>query len=297
MGTEYKLTNDLVFHYVFGSDRNKKILLSLLNSIMESAGNPLLESVEMLNPINVLQYLDAKLTIMDIKAIDTAGRRYNIEMQIRRQSDYVSRILFYNDRLYVEQLSQTDTFSQLNKAITISLLDFNLFPNNTSVHNVYRFMNIVSKEELTDLKELHFVELNKFDKQKDWSKMSKFEKWLKIIKYGDSIMLQSEEVLPLEPEMKMALKEMVRVNGDSILRTIFELREKGILDERSRMLDAKNEGREQGLEQGQRKGIILANNEMILKFFSKGMDASTISNLMEIEETEVVKVLKENNKL
>lgn len=63
------------------------------------------------------------------------------------------------------------------------------------------------------------------------------------------------------------------------------------------MLDAKNEGREQGLEQGQRKGIILANNEMILKFFSKGMDASTISNLMEIEETEVVKVLKENNKL
>lgn len=297
MGTEYKLTNDLVFHYVFGSDRNKKILLSLLNSIMESAGNPLLESVEMLNPINVLQYLDAKLTIMDIKAIDTAGRRYNIEMQIRRQSDYVSRILFYNDRLYVEQLSQTDTFSQLNKAITISLLDFNLFPNNTSVHNVYRFMNIVSKEELTDLKELHFVELNKFDKQKDWSKMSKFEKWLKIIKYGDSIMLQSEEVLPLEPEMKMALKEMVRVNGDSILRTIFELREKGILDERSRMLDAKNEGREQGLEQGQRKGIILANNEMILKFFSKGMDASTISNLMEMEETEVVKVLKENNKL
>ena len=49
----YTLTNDVIFKYVFGSERNKQILLSLLNSIMESAGNPELTNLEYVNPIKL----------------------------------------------------------------------------------------------------------------------------------------------------------------------------------------------------------------------------------------------------
>jgi len=54
-------------------------------------------------------------------------------------------------------------------------------------------LNSKSGKELTDLTEIHIVELQKFDESKEYKKLTRFEKWLNYLKKGDEIPSWSEE--------------------------------------------------------------------------------------------------------
>ena len=303
----YTLTNDVIFKYVFGSERNKQILLSLLNSIMVSAGNPELSSIEYVNPINLKEYINDKITIMDLKATDDNGRRYSIEMQVRGYDDFLNRIIYYNDRLYTEQLVKAEAYSTLNKAISVSILDFNLLPNNTSIHNIFRYLNLETKKELTDLKELHFIELLKYDKDKPRILMTKFEKWLGLIKFGEKFMDNVPNDIDLDPEMLLALQEMRKANANPLVREIIELREKAEHDEASRLQQALRTGRDEGIEVGKKEGIEVGKKEGIevgkkegsyqqlvktaQQLYSMGLDFGFISKAVEKPEDEIKKII------
>ncbi|MDP4144944.1 MAG: PD-(D/E)XK nuclease family transposase [Bacillota bacterium] len=51
----------------------------------------------------------------------------------------------------------------LNKTIGINVLDFN-YLDGEDYHNKYKLYNSKTSKEFTDLLELHFIELRKFDK-------------------------------------------------------------------------------------------------------------------------------------
>jgi hypothetical protein len=68
---------DYAFKRVFGMERNRDILIHLLNAILARAlGRPIV-SIEILNPFSSKDALDDKLSILDIKARDQSGRRQN----------------------------------------------------------------------------------------------------------------------------------------------------------------------------------------------------------------------------
>ncbi len=46
------------------------------------------QEVELLNPFNLQETLDDKLSVLDIKARDQAGRQFNVEMQILGKDRY-----------------------------------------------------------------------------------------------------------------------------------------------------------------------------------------------------------------
>ena len=96
---------------------------------------------------------------------DGTGKRYNIEMQVAHEISYIKRIIYYHDKLYTGQLKNSEDYDNLNKSISISILDFVLLKEEKDVHNIYRYLNTKSKKELTDLKEIHFIELPKFNKK------------------------------------------------------------------------------------------------------------------------------------
>ena len=62
------------------SDENKNSLISFLNAILRPV-QPIVH-VDILNPYNHKEYLDDKYSIVDIKALDTGGTRFQIELQI-----------------------------------------------------------------------------------------------------------------------------------------------------------------------------------------------------------------------
>ena len=71
---------DYAFKRVFGDPRNADILMHLLNSVLKLP-DPIV-ALEILNPFNEKDFADDKLTVLDVKARDQAGRLLNVEMQL-----------------------------------------------------------------------------------------------------------------------------------------------------------------------------------------------------------------------
>ncbi len=97
------------------------------------------------------------------------------------------------------------------------------------------------------MKELQFIELPKFKKDKPKRDMSKFEKWLLALKFGEIYANDLEnlpEELKEEEEIVMALHELVRASNDDMIREILEMRSKARHDEASRLYQAEMKGKE-----------------------------------------------------
>jgi predicted transposase/invertase (TIGR01784 family) len=242
---------------VFGYEKNEKLLISLLNAILGLTGDKKIVSLTFLNAFNIKEYLNDKLTIVDVKVVDGTGVRYHIEMQVADDKSYLKRILFYLAKLYTEQLKEKEPYDKLCKVISISILDFNFFEDESDLHNIYRFLNIKSKKELTDLKEIQFIELPKFNKDKPKRDMSKFEKWLLALKFGEiyaSDFNSIPEEIKEEEEIMMALQEMVRASNDEYIRELLEMRSRARHEEASRLYQAEMRWKEEVARNAYKEG-------------------------------------------
>ena len=91
--------------------------------------------------------------ILDVRAHDEAGRRYNIEVQLRAEGDYFKRSLYYLAKLFSEQLGRGESYATLPKTVGISLLDFRLF-DREALHSCFQMHEREAKFRLTDVFEL-----------------------------------------------------------------------------------------------------------------------------------------------
>ncbi|MBI3039556.1 PD-(D/E)XK nuclease family transposase, partial [bacterium] len=76
----FDFKNDFVFKYVFGEERNEKLLISLLNALLRLEGSDKITWIQILNPFNQKEFDESKLSIVDVKAQDGLERQYNIEV-------------------------------------------------------------------------------------------------------------------------------------------------------------------------------------------------------------------------
>jgi len=251
------LRNDIIFKYVFGHEKNERILRALLNALLGLEGSRRIVQLTFLNPSNLKEYLEDKHSFLDVKAQDSTGKRYNIEMQVRAESSYISRVIYYHDRLFTDQFKEGAPFRNLEKTLSISILNFVLLKPESELHNIYRYGNIVSGLELTDIKELHFVELPKFKKEKPRQLMTKFEKWLYVLKYGEKYTDNPDrlpDTLKIEEEIVMAIRKMREATKDDMVRALMESRQMTLHIEAERLCEAEQRGMEKGIEKGIEKG-------------------------------------------
>ena len=119
---------DCVFKALLGTERNRRLLVHFLNAILAGElAAPIIE-VEILNPYNEREFLDDKLSIVDVKARDQAGRLYQIEIQLLNAPDLPARILYGWADLYSAQLRDGDGYDQLKPTYSIWLLGQTLRP-------------------------------------------------------------------------------------------------------------------------------------------------------------------------
>lgn len=71
---------DCVFKVLLGTDRNRRLLIHFLNAILAGEFTAPIIEVEILNPYNEREFLNDKLSIVDVKARDRTGRLYQIEI-------------------------------------------------------------------------------------------------------------------------------------------------------------------------------------------------------------------------
>ena len=153
--------NDFVFKKTFGTIANKLALISLLNAILRPS-IPIVD-VTIKNPYNLQDFLDDKLSILDIKAIDANGAIYDIEMQLTIFEGLVKRIVFYGCEVYAGQLSAGDDYTELRPVYAICFVNGKLWKDSKKVHHAFRLIDIDSRRVLEETIEIHTLELGMYN--------------------------------------------------------------------------------------------------------------------------------------
>ena len=256
--TRYKLTNDYIFKKVFAKDENNGELKDLLEAILEIE----IQKVEVKNPELPKDALDEKLSILDIKAQINEDTIIDIEMQVTNKYNIGERSSLYLSKLVAGQLSASQEYKKLKKAISINILNFNYFETNT-YHNVahmkfeetredkYVDMGYEREQQIATPKlEMHFIELPKFIK-KNAGTNTKLEQWLWLLAGKEEKIKMAEKE---NFELSKAIEELKRMNLTETEEEVYEARQKAIWDYNSQMLAAKEDGFEQGKEEGLKVG-------------------------------------------
>ncbi|NLI79627.1 MAG: Rpn family recombination-promoting nuclease/putative transposase, partial [Candidatus Riflebacteria bacterium] len=135
----YPLRHDIVFKCVFGKEGNEPLLMKLIDAVLHFEGDRCIETLQLLNPLNLQEAPDDKFSIVDVRAVDRRGRRFTIEMQARRQTFFTRRLAYYLALLYAGQLKEGQGYDQPNPAYGIAILDDVLWPDHPSFESHFRF--------------------------------------------------------------------------------------------------------------------------------------------------------------
>src|SRR5712692_5622983 len=155
---------DYAFKHLFGREATRPILIDVIDNVLNPAAGHHIRDIELLNPFNPKEALDDKLSILDIKARDQAGRQFNVEMQMLAFRYYEKRILYYCAKLHQQQLHEGQDYLELKPTISISFLDHVLFPQVMDHHLRFRLLETSRHFAFTEDIELHILELPKFNK-------------------------------------------------------------------------------------------------------------------------------------
>ena len=239
---------DFVFKNIFGSEKNPEILISFLNATLKP--KDLIKAVEIKNTDINKDYIEDKFSRLDVKATTNNNEVINIEIQLKNEYNMIKRSLYYWSKLYSEQLNEGEDYSLLKRTICINILNFK-YLKTRKFHSGYRLKEIYSNEELTDVAEIHFIEIPKLEEGSDEKDM--LVNWVEFLKDPESEKVRSLE-MSIE-EIRRAKDELIRMSNDETQREIYEMRVKTLKDKISALNEAERKGLKKGIEQGIKKGI------------------------------------------
>jgi len=237
---------DIAFKKLFGSDDNKDLLISLINSVLPATEQ--IKSIVLENPYNLANYLSDKMSILDIKATDEAGTVYDIEMQIGQQGYFGQRALYYWGKSYTTQLEKSGEYATLKKTIIISILDFKYFNDSEKYHRAMMIKDRDSNEIYSqiDFLEMHFIELPKFHKDIT-SLQTALDRWITFLTKAYEF---EKGKIPKElekfPEIKKAIEVLDTIYFNDKERKIYDAEQKELLDENEKMRTAEEKGKIEG---------------------------------------------------
>ena len=223
---------DIVFKKIFGTEQNKNVLKSLINSVLPK--DEKIVEVTIKNPYNETDFIGDKLSVVDIKATDEKHRWYDIEIQVKEQKYYGKRAIFYLSEIYSNQLAESDSYDKLKKTIIISLLDFDYFLNDKRYFRRCCYKDFDTNElypEL-DFADLYFVELRKFDNEYKNIKTT-LDRWITFLNRASEIDKDNIPDELKEPEIIQAINTIETMSLNAKEREYYENQKKVMRDEMS----------------------------------------------------------------
>lgn len=229
---------DFVFKKIFGSEEHPDVLISFLNAVLKQK-NKIVE-VEIKNSDIEKAYIEDKFSRLDVKAKTNNREIINIEIQLKNEYNMIQRSLYYWSKLYEEQLNEGDRYDKLSRTVCINILDFKYLKNDR-FHNGYRLKEIETNEELTDLQEIHFIEIPKLKKlSTEEEVIDMLEGWVEFLRDPESEVVRKLEMTT--KEIREAKDELYRLSRNEKERELYFLREKSLKDEISALANAREKG-------------------------------------------------------
>ncbi len=282
--------SDIFVRYLLGSEENTPVLKDFINTILEDSDTRLAEKITILTPFCLSDIAEGKESILDVKAVDSHNRTFNVEIQVFPDRDYEKRTLFYWSRLYSEQLGEGEDYGKLHPVICINLLNFIFFDQFVSAHSCFlplekNHTNIV----LSDQMQINFFELPKMDVPELKTLSSGLERWAYYFRWeGKLDDKKLEEVLLKEdPVMKQAHDAYKKFTADNEYLEVYEARMKADRDRLNSNRTAREDGFDEGHLEGLAEGALKTKHETALKMLKKGFDIADIVELTGLSEEEI----------
>ena len=278
-----KPLNDFIFKKIFGEKGNEDILIAFINAVLKRTKKEPIVEVEIIDNKQLTKELILDKTgIIDVRAKTTNGENIDIEVQLTDQGNMDKRTLFYWGKMYLENIKQGQDYTTLEKVITINILDFEFLGTESYQSSFHLWEDIEKDYMLTDVVEIHFLELPKFRKKKDKDyRENAIERWLMFLE-KDTPETTLKELMSLDTAIEKAEQKIEYLSSDEETMRIYYERERS-LHERANMISSAEE-----------RGDLNRAKIAIRNMLSKGMSKELISEMLEVSIELVEEVYKEN---
>ncbi|WP_265025547.1 Rpn family recombination-promoting nuclease/putative transposase [Wolbachia endosymbiont of Rhagoletis indifferens] len=282
--------NDLCFKKIFGTEKNKNILIHFLNDILGFTEINAIQEVEFLSTIMDPEVASDKQSIVDVLCKDSHGNRYIAEMQLARDKGFEKRAQLYAAKAYSRQLDKSGNYIDLKKVFFIAISNCSLLPEEVGYISTHNIRDIKTNGHYLKDFQFIFIELPKFSKSKVEQLESIVERWCFFFKYAEETTEEDlKEIAEKAPIIKLAYDELdkFRWNEKDLVayeERIMDLRkEEAILEYRLDL--ATEKGKKIGKEEGKTEGKI----EVVKAMLANNVDVNTIVkftglSISEIEE-------------
>ncbi len=193
---------------------------------------------------------DEKQGILDVRILMNNNTEIDIEIQLAELKVWADRSLFYLSKMYTEQIQEGQAYHVFKKCVSISILNFTLFPKEPEFYSCFRIMEEKRHIVYTDKMEFHVLELPKLPKElkKDSSKLLLWAKFINAEKKEEFEMLAEKDSY-----LNQAYQKLQVISQDKEKRLEYEAREKAIRDHNQLLYEAKQSGIQEGVQKGSQK--------------------------------------------
>ena len=182
----------MAFKRIFGTEKNKDILIHFLNDIFGRTTNPI-EEVTFLKSAQEPEIASQRASIVDVLCQDSKGNRFIIEMQVASEDGFIKRAQYYAAKTYIEQREKGIKFANLKEVTFLAITNFSLFPEKKEYLSHHQVLDKHTLENNLKDFSFSFLELPKFKKTKE-QLVTMTEKWAYFFKRADKT---KEMELPL----------------------------------------------------------------------------------------------------
>ncbi|WP_353276288.1 Rpn family recombination-promoting nuclease/putative transposase [Wolbachia endosymbiont (group B) of Villa cingulata] len=251
-GRKFSWSTLLSFKKIFGSEKNKNILIHFLNDILVFSSSDQIMEIEFLSTIMDPEIASDKQSIVDVLCKDSIGNRFVIEMQLARDKGFEKRAQLYAAKAYSRQID-------LQKVFFIAISNCNLLPGEVDYISTHNIRDIKTNGHYLKDLQFVFIELPKFTKNRVEKLENTTERWCFFFKYAEETTDEDLKKIAAEsPIIKLAYDELDRFRWNEKDLIAYEERilsvqkEKAILEQR--LDDATHKGRQEGIQIGHQKG-------------------------------------------
>ena len=269
---------DFAFKKLFGTEVNKDLLISFLNSLLH--GREEISEITYLNTEHLGTQEYDRRAVFDVYCKNEKGEYFLVEMQKGEQQFFKDRSVYYSTFAIREQAPRGEWNYGLKGIYTIGILNFCFENTDPSYYHEVKLLDTKTKEVFYDKLTFIYLEMPKFTKTESELE-TLFDKWLYVIRNLASLM---ERPRALQEKVFQHLFEAAEIaKFDKKERYEYEESLKAYRDLFSVIETAELRGEKRGEERGEKRGILsVARN---LK--QEGMPIAGIMKVTGLSEEEI----------
>lgn len=278
-------TNDYVFKRIFGQVGNEDITSDLLEKILHKK----YEKIDLSkNPIILADVLDGKAGVLDVVIKAEEKDNINIEMQVAKYEYMTERILEYWARKYSYEFKKGEDYGVAKRTVCILITCFEM-KILKAIPKVHTKWNIREEEYtsiiLTDKLEFHIISLDKLEKiNKPKDREKELLNWCKFIQSPDEV---EANIMEENEYIKKAKEELDKISQDEEERDLAYRRERAIRDQNAVRASGYNDGKEEGIKVGIKRGEKNKAIEIATNMLKEEIDLEIIIRITGLSKEEI----------